>query len=146
MVTEEEVANLRRGPESQPRVLQGPGSPGPSWERSRLRASSSRRRTLMVAAGGQSPKEGGSGEAGLQRLQRLQRRQGHRLYGLEDCTTAHTDVKGGVQRQGEILINNLPHQALSRRGVTWTPVSLWLKLDPELGLQAWRRLLPSALS
>ena len=79
-------------------------------------------------------------------LQRLQRRQGHCLYGLEDCTTAHTDVKGGVQRQGEILINNLPHQALSRRGVTWTPVSLWLQLDPELGLQAWRRLLPSALS
>lgn len=77
----------------------------------------------MVAAGGRSPKEGGSGEAGLQRLQR---RQGHRLYGLEDCTTAHTDVKGGVQRQGEILINNLSCQALSRRGVTWTPVSLRL--------------------
>ena len=26
-----EAANLRRGPEFQPRALQGPGSPGPSW-------------------------------------------------------------------------------------------------------------------
>ena len=72
-----EAANLRRGPEFQPRALQGPGSPGPSWERSRPRASSSRRRTLMVAAGGRRPGERGSGEAGLPSLQR---RQGHRLY------------------------------------------------------------------
>ena len=72
-----EAANLRRGPEFQPRALQGPGSPGPSRERSRPRASSSRWRTLMVAAGGRRPGEEGSGEAGLQRLQR---RQGHRIY------------------------------------------------------------------
>ena len=72
-----EAANLRHDPGFQPRVLQGPGSPGPIWERSRLRASSSRRRSLMVAAGGRRPGEGGSGEAALQRLQR---RQGHRLY------------------------------------------------------------------
>ena len=59
------------------------------------------------------------------------------FIGLEDCTTAHTDVKGGVQRQGEILINNPSHQALSRRGVTWTRVSLRLQLDPVLaGLEA----------
>jgi len=45
--------------------------------------------------------------------------------GLEDCTTAHTDdVKGCVQGQGEILINNPSPQALSCRGVTWTRVSL----------------------
>ena len=47
------------------------------------------------------------------------------FIGLEDCTTAHTnDVKGGVQGQGEILINNPSPQALSCRGVTWTRVSL----------------------
>lgn len=92
-----EAANLRRGPGVQPRVLQGPGSPGPSWERSRPRASSSRRRTLMVAAGGRRPGEGGSGEAGSRGS------RGGRVtafIGLEDCTTAHTDVKGGVQRPG----------------------------------------------
>ena len=61
-----EAANLRRGPGFQPQVLKRPGSPGPSWERSRLRASSSRRRSLMVAAGGRRPGEGGSGEAGLE--------------------------------------------------------------------------------
>ena len=65
---------------------------------------------------------------------------------LEDCTTAHIDeVKGGVQGQGEILINNPSPQALSRRGVTWTRVSPRLQLDPALGLQAWRRLLPPNL-
>ena len=47
------------------------------------------------------------------------------FIGLEDCTTAHTDdVKGCVQGQGEILINNPSAQALSCRGVTWTRVSL----------------------
>lgn len=73
-----EAANLRRGPGVQPRVLQGPGSPGPSWERSRPRASSSRRRTLMVAAGGRPEARGRRLRGGW--LQRLQRRQGHRLY------------------------------------------------------------------
>lgn len=56
-----EAANLRRGPGVQPRVLQGPGSPGPSWERSRPRASSSRRRTLMVAAGAGGPEREAQG-------------------------------------------------------------------------------------
>ena len=63
------------------------------------------------------------------------------FIGLEDCTTAHTDVKGGVQGQGQIQINNPSRQALSRRGVTWTRVSIWLQLNPALGLQAWRRRL-----
>ena len=67
------------------------------------------------------------------------------FIGLEDCTTAHTDVKGGVQGQGEIRINNPSRQALSCRGVTWTRVSLRLQLDPALGLQAWRWLLRPAL-
>ena len=63
------------------------------------------------------------------------------FIGLEDCTTAHTDVKGGVQGQGEIRINNPSRQGLSRRGVTWMRVSLWLQLNPAVRLQAWRRRL-----
>lgn len=55
---------------------------GPSWWR---------------RAGGRRPGEGGSGEAGSRGS------RGGRVtafIGLEDCTTAHTDVKGGVQRPG----------------------------------------------
>lgn len=45
-------------------VLQGPSSPGPSWERSRLRASSSRRRTLMVAQVAGAPGREAQGRPG----------------------------------------------------------------------------------
>ena len=90
-----EKVNLRRVPEFQPRALQGPGSLGPSRERSRPRASSSRWRTLMVAAGGRRPGEGGSGEAGLQR------QQGHHIYkagGLHNRT--HRRSEGRRPRPG----------------------------------------------
>ena len=78
-------------------IFLGSNITGPSWERSRPRASSSRRRSLMVAAGGRRPGEGGSGEA---RLEAPEAAGSPPFIGLEDCTTTHTEVKGGVQRPG----------------------------------------------